>query len=67
VQSQKQLKLTYAEAVTMWVTGSPPMRLQHTGKENVQDVLQDMEEESREARDAAMGKSVHDAPLGAAV
>lgn len=37
--SMQQLNLTYIEAVWMWITGSPPQRFQHSGKENITDVL----------------------------
>lgn len=41
--SVKQLNLTYSEASMMWLTGSPPKRFQHSGKENITDVLEDIE------------------------
>lgn len=41
--SVNQLNLTYTEAVRMWVTGSPPKRFRHSGKENINDVLEEIE------------------------
>jgi len=37
----KSLNMTYGEAIRMWVTGSPPARFQHSGKENITDVLEE--------------------------
>jgi hypothetical protein len=41
LQSMKALSLNPIEAVTMWVTGSPPKRFQHSGDENITDVMED--------------------------
>jgi hypothetical protein len=39
--STKNLGLSFPEAVWMWVTGSPPKRFQHSGDENITDVMED--------------------------
>jgi hypothetical protein len=39
--STKKLGLSYTEAIQMWVTGSPPKRLQEQGMENVTDMLEE--------------------------
>jgi hypothetical protein len=39
--SMSELNLTYAEAVKMWVTGSPPRRFRQTGVENINDILEE--------------------------
>lgn len=41
LQSMKSLNLTYMEAVWMWVTGSPPKRMQEQGMESVTDMLEE--------------------------
>jgi hypothetical protein len=41
--SVSQLNLAYNEAVWMWLTGSPPKRFMHSGKENINDVLEEIE------------------------
>jgi hypothetical protein len=41
LQSMKALSLNPIEAVTMWVTGSPPKRFQHSGEESITDVMED--------------------------
>lgn len=41
LQSMKSLSLNPIEAVTMWVTGSPPKRFVHSGEESITDVMED--------------------------
>lgn len=47
--SMKSLGLTWAEAIHMWMTGSPPKRLRTDGDENVTELLQRQEEGNRVA------------------
>ncbi|OLQ11671.1 hypothetical protein AK812_SmicGene4559 [Symbiodinium microadriaticum] len=35
--AKKALNLSWPEAVYLWITGSPPSRLQKTGRENIND------------------------------
>jgi hypothetical protein len=49
--SVSQLNLGWGEAVKMWFTGTPPKRFQHSGKENITDVLGELEERQEALRE----------------
>lgn len=38
--AKRALKLSWPEAMYLWITGSPPSRLQKTGRENINDFMQ---------------------------
>ncbi|CAE7663450.1 AQP4 [Symbiodinium pilosum] len=38
--AKRALKLSWPEAIYLWITGSPPSRLQKTGRENINDFMQ---------------------------
>jgi hypothetical protein len=42
LQSMQALNLSWIESLWMWVTGSPPKRFQHSGDENINDVMDDV-------------------------
>lgn len=37
--AHKKLKLTWPEALLLWITGSPPSRFCRTGRENIADLM----------------------------
>mmetsp|Transcript_38286 Transcript_38286/g.123159 ORF Transcript_38286/g.123159 Transcript_38286/m.123159 type:complete len:341 (-) Transcript_38286:229-1251(-) len=53
--SSRTLHLEWHEAMFVWMTGSPPKRLRHTGRENVNDMLLEEKKRRIAAKSASSG------------